>query len=109
MTNNENPIPEEILPPEEPMPQTPPTDASMGDFYWEQINRLEARIDNQEAINAILTQGYAEVASGIEVTLKFLASKNPEDKAELEAMLTESKKQVIEILNSDHSNLEKPE
>jgi DNA-binding FrmR family transcriptional regulator len=68
-------------------------------FYWEQIERLEQRIENHEGLIAIMVQGYAELAATSEAVMSVL-SENAESKVKLDAALQSSKEKFLEVLNS---------
>lgn len=68
-------------------------------FYSQQIEMIEERLENQEGMIALLTQGFSEIASNLEAALIVIADINPEIRTQLEDTLLESKKKMFEVLN----------
>lgn len=69
-------------------------------FYWEQIERLEERVERQEGMIAMLTQGFAEVASSVEGVMYVMANESEEKGEELRQALLVSKEKIMKVLNS---------
>ena len=69
--------------------------------YWDHLDTLEKRIESQETMLAMLTQGYAELAASTEAVLVHLSSDDPEAREQLEKALDVTRKKMIKVLNSE--------